>query len=42
MQLILGGYGFYYGKYAFDPERMSEFKQAETYAKQQRAGLWGL
>ncbi len=39
-QLILGGYGYYYGVFAFDESRMSEFRSAEEYARSNKKGLW--
>lgn len=41
-QLISEGYGFFYGEFAFDPERMYEFKNAEQDARANQRGLWGL
>lgn len=39
-QLIAGGYGYYYGVFAFEAERMTEFKNAENYARSNKNGLW--
>lgn len=41
-QLIAGGYGYYYGDFAFNPEKMVEFKNAEQDARANQRGLWGL
>lgn len=39
-QLIIGGYGYFYGVFSFDPYRMQEFKQAEEYARFNKKGIW--
>lgn len=39
-QLILGGYGYFYNNFSFDPYRMVEFRQAENYARNEKIGLW--
>jgi len=39
-QLIAGGYGYYYGVFSFDSERMVEFLNAEDYARIKRRGIW--
>ena len=39
-QLIAGGYGIYYGIFAFNQDRMNEFNSAEKYAQKNRYGIW--
>ncbi len=39
-QLITEGFGYYYGIFAFDPERMTEFQNTENYARSNHKGLW--
>lgn len=41
-QLLASGYAYYYGVFAFDAGRMTEFKTAEHYAQQNQLGLWEL
>jgi micrococcal nuclease len=39
-QLIINGYGYYYGTFSFEPDKMLEFQSAEQYARTNRLGLW--
>jgi endonuclease YncB( thermonuclease family) len=39
-QLIINGYGYYYGTFAFEADKMVEFQYAEDSARSNKMGLW--
>jgi len=39
-EIIKKGYGHAYTKYPYDSNKQSEFRAAETYAKESKSGLW--
>lgn len=39
-KIIINGYGYYYEVFAFEEDKMLEFKYAEQYARSNKLGLW--
>ena len=39
-QLIFHGYGRYYDKFTFEEQKMTYYKNAEIFAKENKKGLW--
>lgn len=39
-KIIISGYGYYYGVFAFESDKMLEFQRAEAYARSNKRGLW--
>ncbi len=39
-RILYDGYGYFYGIFAFETEKMKEFKTAETDARINKRGLW--
>ncbi len=39
-QILINGYGYYYGVFSFEADKMLEFQDAEQYARTRRVGLW--